>query len=109
MYRVLPEGGARHTSALNFTCAKEEGMIGHCQVMQHHLSVLSPLWLYVVEAPSRYTWTRLVHVGHPPQTGDRLSLVLSPSICCTGGAESLAADLRFQYYYQVTLLSAVFN
>lgn len=77
--------------------------------MQHHLSVLSPLWLYVVEAPSRYTWTRLVHVGHPPQTGDRLSLVLSPSICYTGGAESLAADLRFQYYYHVTLLSAVFN
>lgn len=33
VYGVLPEGGARHTSALNFTCVQEDVMIGHCQVM----------------------------------------------------------------------------
>lgn len=33
----------------------------------------------------------------------------SPSLCYTGGAKRLAAVLRFQYYNQLTLLSAVFN
>lgn len=41
VYLVRPEGGARHTSALNFTCVKEEVMIGHCQVILHHLSAVS--------------------------------------------------------------------
>lgn len=30
---VQPEGGARCTNALHFTCVKEEIMIGHCSVM----------------------------------------------------------------------------
>ncbi len=33
VYRVQPEGGARRTGALNFTCVKEGVMIGLCQVM----------------------------------------------------------------------------
>lgn len=89
-------------------------MIGHCQVMLHHLSAVSQQIALRPKSPQSARLAHIlvdkaVHVSHPPQTGDRLSKVLSPSLCYTGGAKRLAAVLRFQHYNQLTLLSAVFN
>lgn len=71
------------------------------------LSLLGDVTPFVCEVVSllcaHKTLLAHIRVGHPPRSGDRLSKVLPASLCYTGGAERLAAGLRFPYFNRSTL------